>query len=82
MDMPAFDEMVQRVTAECQAAENEIDVNSTEWQAIRRYLNAKKWQIAAQALRGGPAEAIEQARGKGVLLSELLNIRGQTSTEG
>lgn len=82
MDMPTFDDMAQSVTAECQAAENEINVHSNEWQAIKRYLNAKKWQIAAQALRGGPPEAIEQARGKAVILSELLNIRGQTSTEG
>lgn len=82
MDMPIFDEMAQSVTAECQAAENEINVHSAEWQAIRRYLNARKWQIAASILRGGPPEAVEQARGKAAILSELLNIRGQTSAEG
>lgn len=82
MDMPSFDDLHQKVSDELRDAAMAIDVHSAEWQAIRRYLNARKWQIAASILRGGPPEAVEQARGKAVILSELLNIRGQTSTEG
>lgn len=82
MDMPTFDALQDFVTKECDEAEKAINVHSVEWQAIVRYLNAKKWVLAAQSIKGGPPEAVEHARGKAAMLSELLNIRGQTSTEG
>lgn len=80
MSLPTFDTLNEFVTAECDEALKQIDVHSAEWQAIVRYLNAKKWALAAQTIKGGPPEAVEHARGKAAMLSELLNIRGQTST--
>lgn len=80
MSLPTFDALNEFVTAECDEAAKQIDVHSAEWQAIVRYLNAKKWTLAAQAIKGGPPEAVEHARGKAAMLSELLQIRGQTST--
>lgn len=82
MSLPTFDTLNEYVTAEWDEAVKQIDVHSKEWQAIVRALNAKKWMIAAQVLKGGPPEAVEAARGKATILSELLNIRGQTSTQG
>jgi hypothetical protein len=82
MSLPTFDALNEYVSRECDEAIKHIDAHSAEWQAIVRYLNAKKWALAAQAIRGGPPEAVEHARGKAAMLSELLQIRGQTSTEG
>lgn len=82
MSLPTFDTLNEYVSAEWDEAVKQIDLHSKEWQAIVRALNAKKWMIAAQILRGGPPEAAESLRGKAAMLSELLNIRGQTSTQG
>lgn len=81
MDMPAFDELNEVVAKALRDAESEINTESDEWKAVVRWLNARKWQIAAQALRG-PPEGLEQARGKAAILSELLSIRGQSNQEG
>lgn len=82
MSLPTFDELNEYVSREWDEAVKQIDLQSAEWQGVVRALNAKKWMIAAQILRGGPPEAVEALRGKAAMLSELLNIRGQTSTQG